>query len=53
MALPISYSSEEKEFIRQRILKGDVPQQLYTKGTVPFVYFFLCFLENCLPLHHY
>lgn len=34
MALPISYSSEEKEFIRQRILKGDVPQQLYKYRTI-------------------
>lgn len=34
MALSISYSSEEKEFIRQRILKGDVPQQLYKYRTI-------------------
>lgn len=34
MALSISYSSEEKEFIRQRILKGDVPQHLYKYRTI-------------------
>jgi hypothetical protein len=37
MALPISYSSGEKEFIRQRILKGDVPQQLYKYRTIDSV----------------
>ena len=37
MALPISYSSEEKEFIRQRILKGDVPQHLYKYRTIDSV----------------
>lgn len=37
MALPIPYSSEEKEFIRQRILKGDVPQHLYKYRTIDSV----------------
>ena len=37
MALPISYSSEEKEFIRQRILIGDVPQHLYKYRTIDSV----------------
>lgn len=37
MALPISYSSEDKEFIRQCILKGDVPQQLYKYRTIDSV----------------
>lgn len=37
MALPLSYSSEEKEFIRQRILKRDVPQQLYKYRTIDSV----------------
>lgn len=37
MALSISYSSEEKEFIRQRILKGDVPQHLYKYRTIDSV----------------
>lgn len=37
MALPISYSSEEKVFICQRILKGDVPQHLYKYRTIASV----------------
>lgn len=37
MALPISYSSEEKDFIRHRILKGDVPQHLYKYRTIDSV----------------
>lgn len=35
--MKISYSSKEKEFIRQRILKGDVPQQLYKYRTIDSV----------------
>lgn len=43
MALPLSYSSAEKEFIRQRILKGDVPQYLYKYRTIDS---FKQFLKN-------
>ncbi len=34
MAFSITYSSAEKEFIRQRILKGDVQQHLYKYRTI-------------------
>ena len=37
MALPISYSSEDIVFIRQRILKGDVPQHLYKYRSIDSV----------------